>query len=116
MGPADCEHVVSAVSHVGPHGVRANPEPADKYDLVVIGAGVAGLLSVIVAKVGTKPKKRMDRTDAEGGKQIPGRRPQTWLFAGPVLQATNILLNRPRWHRLANKLIKTKFNIPNPEP
>jgi hypothetical protein len=67
MGPADCEHVVSAVSHVGPHGVRANPEPADKYDLVVIGAGVAGLLSVIVAKVGTKPKKRMDRTDAEGG-------------------------------------------------
>ena len=48
MGPADCEHVVSAVAHVGP---KAHfPKLKEKYDLVVIGAGVAGLLSVIVAK------------------------------------------------------------------
>ena len=50
MEPATCEHCISAISHVGPHATRPNPEPADKYDLVVIGAGVAGLLSVIVGK------------------------------------------------------------------
>ena len=48
MGPADCEHVVSAVGHVGPKD--AFPKLKEKYDLVVIGAGVAGLLSVIIAK------------------------------------------------------------------
>ena len=50
MEPATCEHCISAISHVGPHATRPNPTPADKYDLVVIGAGVAGLLSVIVGK------------------------------------------------------------------
>lgn len=48
MGPEDCEYNKLAVSHVGPK--THFPELNDSYDLVVIGAGVAGLLSVIVAK------------------------------------------------------------------
>jgi hypothetical protein len=45
MGPASDPNVASAILEVGPsREVRPNPTPKDKYDLVVIGAGVAGLL------------------------------------------------------------------------
>ena len=46
LGPLTDPNVVSCISHVGPHGERPNPTPKEKYDLVVVGAGVAGLLSV----------------------------------------------------------------------
>ena len=49
MEPATCEHRISAISHVG-RSDAAEPSRADKHDLVVIGAGVVGLLSVIVGK------------------------------------------------------------------
>lgn len=48
MSPLD-EFNTAAVGHVGPRD-RPNPTPKERYDLVVIGAGVAGLLSVIQAK------------------------------------------------------------------
>eukprot|EP01065_Artemidia_motanka_P037844 TRINITY_DN46749_c0_g1_i1.p1 TRINITY_DN46749_c0_g1~~TRINITY_DN46749_c0_g1_i1.p1 ORF type:complete len:611 (+),score=199.79 TRINITY_DN46749_c0_g1_i1:65-1834(+) len=38
------------VRDCGPHGIRKNPEPQPDYDLCVIGAGVAGLLSSIMSK------------------------------------------------------------------
>ncbi|KAJ9441639.1 Dihydrolipoyl dehydrogenase [Diplonema papillatum] len=38
------------VRETGPHTTRQNPTPKAEYDLVVIGAGVAGLLSSIMAK------------------------------------------------------------------
>eukprot|EP01061_Rhynchopus_euleeides_P004301 TRINITY_DN13567_c0_g1_i1.p1 TRINITY_DN13567_c0_g1~~TRINITY_DN13567_c0_g1_i1.p1 ORF type:complete len:671 (+),score=268.81 TRINITY_DN13567_c0_g1_i1:236-2014(+) len=38
------------VDATGPHLTRKNPTPSEDYDLVVIGAGVAGLLSSIMAK------------------------------------------------------------------
>jgi threonine dehydrogenase-like Zn-dependent dehydrogenase len=45
MGPSDDPHVISTVAHVGPSPAqRTNPTPKADYDLVVIGAGVAGLL------------------------------------------------------------------------
>jgi len=45
MGPASDPNVASAILEVGPsREVRPNPTPKAKYDLVVIGAGVAGLL------------------------------------------------------------------------
>jgi hypothetical protein len=45
MGPASDPNVASAVLEVGPpRSHRPNPVPKAKYDLVVIGAGVAGLL------------------------------------------------------------------------
>jgi len=51
MEPASDPNVTSAILHVGPPAsARPNPPPKDDYDLVVIGAGVAGLLSVICAK------------------------------------------------------------------
>jgi len=43
------EHNIKLVSNVHPPDY-VNPEPLEKYDIVVIGAGVAGLLSVIIAK------------------------------------------------------------------
>eukprot|EP00040_Diaphanoeca_grandis_P039603 m.259558 g.259558 ORF g.259558 m.259558 type:complete len:600 (-) comp38260_c0_seq1:127-1926(-) len=46
--PAD-EHNVKLVANVHPPDY-VNAQPADHYDLVVIGAGVAGLLSVIMGK------------------------------------------------------------------
>ena len=49
FSPMD-EHNTLSASYTGPKD-RPNPAPKDKYDLVVIGAGVAGLLSVISAKV-----------------------------------------------------------------
>lgn len=48
MGPSACEDVKSTVAHVGPRDHF--PALEKQYDLVVIGAGVAGLLSVITAK------------------------------------------------------------------
>eukprot|EP01059_Diplonema_ambulator_P019767 TRINITY_DN33416_c0_g1_i1.p1 TRINITY_DN33416_c0_g1~~TRINITY_DN33416_c0_g1_i1.p1 ORF type:complete len:596 (+),score=128.99 TRINITY_DN33416_c0_g1_i1:67-1854(+) len=45
----DDEHNRFLVSHVGPKD-RAHPEVSDEYDLLVVGAGVAGLLSSIMAK------------------------------------------------------------------
>eukprot|EP00752_Nemacystus_decipiens_P012532 g11100.t1 len=42
------DYNVKLVSNVGPTDY-VNPEPLDKYDLVVIGSGAAGLLSVIMA-------------------------------------------------------------------
>ena len=51
LAPMSDPNVASCVSHVGPSlAERPNPTPKEKYDLVVIGAGVAGLLSVICAK------------------------------------------------------------------
>jgi pyruvate/2-oxoglutarate dehydrogenase complex dihydrolipoamide dehydrogenase (E3) component len=51
MAPAEDPHVISTIGHVGPSPEqRSNPTPKADYDLVVIGAGVAGLLSVICAK------------------------------------------------------------------
>jgi hypothetical protein len=52
MGPASDPHVASTIKEVGPpRSHRPNPSPKPEgYDLVVIGAGVAGLLSVICAK------------------------------------------------------------------
>ena len=52
MEPASDPHVVSAILHVGPpRDHRPNPTPKPEgYDLCVVGAGVAGLLSVICAK------------------------------------------------------------------
>ncbi|KAJ8599955.1 hypothetical protein CTAYLR_002840 [Chrysophaeum taylorii] len=47
MGPAEDPVVAETIAHIGPHHF---PSLKPKYDLVVIGAGVAGLLSVIVAK------------------------------------------------------------------
>jgi len=47
FSPADCEHNVLLSEHVHPHDY-VNPDPSEEYDLVVIGAGVSGLLSVIV--------------------------------------------------------------------
>ena len=38
------------VDETGPHTTRKNPTPSADYDLVVIGAGVAGLLSSIMGK------------------------------------------------------------------
>ena len=48
VSPAD-EANEFLVKHVGPLD-RPNPEPSDDYDLVVVGAGVAGLLSSIMGK------------------------------------------------------------------
>jgi len=45
--PASSEHNQTLVEHVHPHDY-VNPTPETEYDLVVIGAGVSGLLSVIV--------------------------------------------------------------------
>jgi len=42
------EHNRELVSHVHPHD-WVNPEPAERYHLVVIGAGTAGLISAIIA-------------------------------------------------------------------
>ncbi|CAM9923192.1 unnamed protein product [Ectocarpus sp. 4 AP-2014] len=42
------DYNVKLVSNVGPTDY-INPEPLEKYDLVVIGSGAAGLLSVIIA-------------------------------------------------------------------
>jgi len=47
MGPADDEVVQKTVAHVGPDHF---PPLKASYDLVAVGAGVAGLLSVIVGK------------------------------------------------------------------
>ena len=55
-----CEFNVSAVSHVGPRD-RPNPTPKERYDLVVVGAGVAGLLSVICAKALGKKAALIER-------------------------------------------------------
>ena len=45
MGPQSDPIVVETINHVGPPpSVRQNPKPKASYDLVVIGAGVAGLL------------------------------------------------------------------------
>jgi len=50
VGPDDAANR-RLVSSVGPHGTRQNPQPADEpYDILVIGAGVAGLLSSIMSK------------------------------------------------------------------
>ena len=59
MSPQD-EFNVSAVSHVGPKD-RPNPTPKERYDLVVVGAGVAGLLSVICAKALGKKAALIER-------------------------------------------------------
>lgn len=47
MEPYD-EHNQTLIGHVHPHD-WANPEPAERYHLVVIGAGTAGLISAIMA-------------------------------------------------------------------
>lgn len=47
MEPYD-EHNQKLVSHVHPHD-WVNPEPQDRYHMVVIGAGTAGLVTAIVA-------------------------------------------------------------------
>ena len=48
------EHNQKLVSHVHPHD-WVNPEPADRYHLVVVGAGTAGLVSAaIAASLGAK--------------------------------------------------------------
>lgn len=52
MGPADDPEVLATVLHVGPPlSVRPNPVPKEKYDLVVIGAGVAGLLRYLLLRL-----------------------------------------------------------------
>ena len=61
LGPLTDPNVVSCISHVGPHGERPNPTPKEKYDLVVVGAGVAGLLSVICAKALGKRAAMIER-------------------------------------------------------
>jgi len=62
MGPASDPNVSSAVLEVGPpRSHRPNPVPKEKYDLVVIGAGVAGLLSVICAKALGKKAALIER-------------------------------------------------------
>ena len=53
IAPMD-EHNTKLVDGVHPPDY-VNPAAADKYDLVVIGAGVAGLLSVIMGKVRAAP-------------------------------------------------------------
>lgn len=45
--PSECEHNKMLVEHIHPHDYT-NPTPTEEYDLVVIGAGVAGLISVII--------------------------------------------------------------------
>ncbi|CAM9150497.1 unnamed protein product, partial [Chrysoparadoxa australica] len=52
-------------SHVFPSDY-ANPKPKEKYDLVVVGAGVGGLLSVIMAK-GLGKKAALIERHAMGG-------------------------------------------------
>jgi len=59
-GPAECEYNISAEAYVGPKD-RQNPVPKERYDLVVIGAGVAGLLSVICAKALGKKAALIER-------------------------------------------------------
>lgn len=52
MGPAEDPHVISSIGHVGPSPEqRQNPVPKEDYDLVVIGAGVAGLLRFIFSHI-----------------------------------------------------------------
>jgi len=48
VAPVD-KHNIKLVENVHPPDY-VNPQPADHYDLVVMGAGVAGLLSVIMGK------------------------------------------------------------------
>lgn len=46
--PAECEHNRELMAHVHPHDYVNPDPPSEPFDLVVIGAGVSGLLSVIV--------------------------------------------------------------------
>jgi pyruvate/2-oxoglutarate dehydrogenase complex dihydrolipoamide dehydrogenase (E3) component len=59
------DYNATLVSHVYPTDYL-NPSPSDEYDLVVIGAGVAGLLSVITAKWLGK-RCALIESDAMGG-------------------------------------------------
>ena len=62
LAPLSDPNVASCISHVGPSTAeRPNPTPKEKYDLVVIGAGVAGLLSVICAKALGKKAAMIER-------------------------------------------------------
>ena len=45
--PTECKHNILLQSHIHPHDYQ-NPVKEDAYDLVVIGAGVSGLISVII--------------------------------------------------------------------
>ena len=46
--PIDCEHNILLKEHIHPHDYQNPMSDDDAYDLVVIGAGVSGLISVII--------------------------------------------------------------------
>jgi len=55
-------HNRTLLSHVGPPD-WVNPEPAGRYNLVVIGAGTAGLISAAgAAGLGAKTARTLGRT------------------------------------------------------
>ena len=46
--PTECKHNILLQSHIHPHDYQNPAAKEDAYDLVVIGAGVSGLISVII--------------------------------------------------------------------